>query len=53
MFTMDPAAFSDIEFVGIAADRQIVIDARRGERREARAGSSSISLASVGIEVTR
>ncbi|KAB5549502.1 hypothetical protein GE09DRAFT_176181 [Coniochaeta sp. 2T2.1] len=50
---MELAAFSDIEFVGIAADRQIVIDARRRARRSSRAGSSTISLASAGNEVER
>jgi hypothetical protein len=50
---MELAIFSDIEFVGIAADRHIVMDASRRERRDSCSGSSNISLALVGGEVER
>lgn len=50
---MDLATFSDIEFVGIAAGRDIILDSSRRGRRDSRGGSSTISLASGGSEVKR
>jgi hypothetical protein len=50
---MELATFSDIEFVGIAADRHVILDPTRRERRDSceSEGSSIISLVSGGSEI--
>lgn len=50
---MELATFSDIEFVGIAADRHVVLKPTRRERRDSCEGSSTISLMSGGSEIER
>lgn len=50
---MELATFSDIEFVGIGADRSVIMTANHGERRDSSGASSSVSLLSVGSEVKR
>jgi len=50
---MELATFSDVEFVGIAADRHVVVDSNHRGRRESTSGSSTISLASAGSEIQR
>jgi hypothetical protein len=49
---MELATFSDIEFVGIAADRHILIDHHRRQRRDSFA-SSTVSLVSANSEIER